>query len=329
MRRYIVRRLFIVLPTLLVVTVVPVGLRELVDEECLLAWILCGGDIFGEEAMAEFKDSLGIGLSFPERYAEWVGGALRGDLGASWWTGRDSLDMIAGPSRISIALVLIALAVAFTAATAHGMVAAVRPGSRLDRWSVSIFRIGAGTPEFIMAILGAFVLYALLGWTLTDHIFRGAPDWPVAALVVGGVAAGWYVGAGTALRTSSARRDAPDGAYVTTARAKGFSDPTIATRHVLRNATTTALRAAAHRLPVLLGSVLMVEVALGLPGVGLLALEGVFSRDYPVVQGVLFVSAVTVIGVNLAVDVACAALDPRIRNATSDTRGDARPGCTL
>ena len=313
MARYIARRLLIALPVLFVVSLVTVGVRELISDERLLARILSRGDVFGEEQMAELRAMLGIGLSFAERYVEWLGGALRGDFGTSWWDDRGVMDVIAERSRVSIGLVLIALPVALTTATAHGVLAAVRPGSWLDRCSATILRIGAATPEFVMAILGAYLLYGLVGWAPPDYPFRGVSEWPIAALVVGGVVAGWYVGARSAIDASRSLRNERDGGYVLTARAKGLSDTTIATRHVLRNSTLSAVRAAGKALPLLLGSVLMVEVALGLPGVGLLALERALILDYPVAEGVLFVCATTVIGVNLVVDVACAALDPRIR----------------
>ncbi len=308
MGRYIVRRLLLALPALLVVSTVTVGLRELISDERLL-----GGDVFGDEEMAELRTMLGIGQSFSQRYVEWVGGALRGDFGTSWWTERGVMDEIGARSRVSVGLMLIALMVALTIAMAHGVGAAMRPGGRLDRWSASILRIGAATPEFIITIMGAYTLYALMGWTPADHTRWGAPESPIAALVVGGFAAGWYTGARTAIGARSAQGDEPDHHYVLAARAKGLSDTAIATKHVLRNAAVSALRAAVGTFPLLLGSVLMVEVALGLPGVGYLALQRALIVDYPVMGAVLFLTAVTVIGVNLVVDIACAALDPRIR----------------
>lgn len=325
MSRYIVRRLLVALPAVFIASVVTVGLRELIPDELLVARVLGPGDIFGEDAWAEFLAALGFGQSFPERYVEWVGDALRGDLGESWWSERGVTEVVATHSRVSISLFLIALPVAFTTTAAHSVLGALRPRSRLDRCSVWMSRIGAATPEFIMAMLGAYMLYALVGWEPPDRLIPAAPEWPIAALVVGGVAAGWYVGARTAIDARSARRDGRGQGYVLTARAKGLGDASIMTRHVLPNATVSALGAAAGMFPLLLGSVLMVEVALGLPGVGYLAFERADMRDYPVMEGVVLVTALCVIASNLVVDVASAAMDPRIRKH----EGDARPRYAL
>lgn len=326
MSRYIVRRLLIALPTLFIASVVTVGLREFIPDELLMARLLEGGDIFGEEAWAEFRAELGVGQSPPQRYVEWVGGVLRGDFGTSWWSGRAVTAEVAARSRVSIGLVLIALPVVLTTTAARSVLEAVRPGSPLNRWSAWVSRIGASMPEFITVILGAYVLYALAGLEPGLKPPYGAlplePEWQwlIPTLVVGGLAAGWYVGARSAIDASPAGRDGRDHGYVLAARAKGSRDASIATRHVLPNVTVSTLRAAAGALPLLLGSALMVEVALRLPGVGLLALESAYYWDFPVSQGVMFVAAVTVIASRLVVDVASAALDPTIRNNEGDAR---------
>ncbi len=328
MSRYIARRLLIALPTLFIASVVTVGFREFIPDELLMARLLEGGDIFGEEAWAEFRAELGVGQSLPQRYVERVGGVLRGDFGTSWWSGRDVTAEVAARSRVSIGLLLVALPVALAMTAARGLLAVLRPGSRLDRWCARISRVGAATPEFVIAILGAYVLYALAGLEPGLKPPYGAlplePEWqwPIAALVVGGVAAGWYVGARSAIDAGPARRDGRDHGYVLAAQATGLGDASIATRHVLPNVTVSTLRAAAAAFPFLLGSVLMVEVALRLPGVGHLALESAAYWDFPVLQGVLFAAAVTVIASRLVVDVASAAIDPRIRN----DEGAAGPG---
>ena len=320
MSRYIARRLLIALPALMAVVVVVTGLLLLQDRETTLRHIFhCG--YYTAEDVAAVREELRLDMSFPERYASWLGDALRGDLGTSLWTGQGVTEAVAARSRVSIGLLLIALPVALGMTAARGLLAALRPGSRLDRWSAWISRIGASTPEFVIAILGAYVLYALAGWAPPDGV-PAAPEWPMAALVLGGLAAGWYVGARSAIDASPARRDGRDHGYVLAAQAKGSRDASIATRHVLPNVTVSTLRAAAAAFPFLLGSVLMVEVALRLPGVGHLALESAAYWDFPVLQGVLFVAAVTVIASRLVVDVASAAIDPRIRN----DEGAAGPG---
>ena len=298
---YISRRILIALSVALIVIVVAMGIMSMAPREPAFH-VLTKGFLTAEDYW-ELRAELHMDMSFHERYAAELADVLRGDFGRSWWTGRAVTAEVAARSRVSIGLVLIALPIVLTAIAARGVLEAVRPGSRLDRCSAWISRTGAATPEFVIAILGAYVLYALAGW---------APQ--ALTLIIGGVAAGWHVGARSAIDASLRWPDRRDHGYVLAARAKGLGDATIATRHVLPNVAVSTLRAAAGAFPLLLGSVLMVEVALELPGVGHLVLLGVLIRDYPVTEGVLLVTAMTVIASNLVVDVASAAMDPRIRN---------------
>lgn len=334
MSRYIVQRLLVALPVLFAVTVIVTsivpGLFRLHSEHWFV-WQVFAHGYYTPGDLDWVRTEMGMDQSFGEYYLSWLGQALRGDLGESLYTGRGALGTIAARAPVSMGVMLIALPTALACAAASGVIAAVEPGGRLDRWLGVMFRAGAATPEFVMAILTIYVL-VLLGWGPLPY----NPVWGVLepessglAVVVGGIVVGWYVGAGNALRVRSAVLCDQLGSYVLAAEAKGLSPAAAAARHAARNVALPVLRVTGRRLPVLLGSVLMVEVVFGLPGVGNLAFGVVAAHDYPVVQGVLLVSAMAVIGVNLAVDAACAALDPRIRDATRDTRGDARPDYAL
>ena len=341
MGRYIIRRLTVALPTLVAVTLVVTGIMSLLPGEVLLARLLsCSsepasssaartvalGAVGGtprtgpgcyvtEEDIRELRAELGIDKSFPQRYAEWVGGALRGDLGTSVWSGRDVTATIATRLRVSGPLALTAMTIAVLTAVPIGVWSAVRHG----RWQDYIARVtsmgGLAVPDFFLAMLVLYGLSVTIGWQpgLGREGWWENPAESLAAIALAALIVGWRIGAISARMTRSAVLDVLHQDYVRTARAKGLAEQSVVVRHALRIALLPLLTIVGMQLPALLAGLVILEVVFGLPGLGTLGFEAVQVRDYPVVQGVVFCSALCVIGTNLVVDIASAALDPRIR----------------
>jgi peptide/nickel transport system permease protein len=193
-----------------------------------------------------------------------------------------------------------------------GTAAAFRRGTRLDRAAVSAGVIGISSPAYVTSIFLLYVLGAALGWFPTFGPGDGVADrlWhltlPVAALVVSMLAIVVKI-------TRAAVVEQLDKEYVAFARSRGVRPLRVAMAYVLRNALVPVITTAGVVVVGLLANALYVEVTFALPGLGALVVEAVQKRDIPVVQGVTLVVAVFVVFLNLAVDVTCAVIDPRIR----------------
>ena len=314
MGRYIIRRLIVALPTLFVVTVVVTGLLRLPCGIPSTAFCIPEGCV-PQEAIDELRNELTLDRSFLEQYGQWGGGALRGDLGTSLWTGREVSNTIAARLRVSGPLALTAMAIAVLTAVPLGVWSAVRRGSRQDYLARAVSVTGLSVPDFFLATFLLYVLSVWVGWLPDSENLRWWQD-PAAsmgALVLAALIVGWRSGAISARMTRWAVLDVMQQDYVRTARAKGLTEQSVVVRHALRNALLPVLTIMGMQLPALLGGLVVIEVVFGLPGVGTLGFEAVQVRDYPMVQGVVFCAALCVIAANLVIDLSYAAMDPRIR----------------
>jgi peptide/nickel transport system permease protein len=314
MGRYIVRRLVIALPSLLIVTILIAGLLRLQPGDVVMARLAESGYLTAEDIDAMRAD-LGLDKSFPQQYIEWVGGVLQGDLGTSLWTGRDVLDTLATRARVSVQLALMAMFVAVLTAIPLGIVSAVRQDSWLD-YAARMFSItGLSVPDFFLATMLLYVLSVWVGW-LPD--FGYTPPWEdpwanVQAFIFPALIVGYRFSAISARMTRSAMLEVLRQDYVRTARAKGLVERVIIFKHALRNALIPVITIMGSQLTFLLGGLVIIEVVFSLPGVGTLGFEAIQVRDYPVVQGVVFFTAILFISANLLVDLSYAVIDPRIR----------------
>ena len=342
MGRYIVRRLLVALPTLAVVMATMAGFTALESDEVITARFWCNtepatsspvrtvalgatggaprtgpGCSFTKEDIEKILEELGIGKSFSERYLEWIGGALRGDLGTSLRNDQGVSDKIAERLPASAQLAVMALAVAVLTAVPTGVLAAVRHGTWPDYVARLTSLAGLSIPDFMLATIVFFVLSAWIGW-LPDLDYPAPWESPWAsfqAFALPALVVGWRIGAISARMTRSAVLDVLRQDYVRTARAKGLTEHSVLVRHALRNALLPVLTIIGMQVPALLGGLVIIEIVFGLPGLGTLGFEAVQAFDYPVVQGVVFCAALCVIASNLVIDVAYAAMDPRIRYA--------------
>lgn len=315
MGRYILRRLVVALPTLLVVSVLVAGLLELQAEDVLIGRMTYG--YVTAEDIVELRADLGFDKNFPHYYVTWAASALQGDLGRSLWNDHDVLATIVGRARVSGLLALTALGATALTSVGLGLVSVVWEGGWRDRAARTLSSTGHAVPEFFVAVIVMYVLTVWLGWLPSlDPWGRGdPPPTSVLTIIAAALAAGWHTGAACTRATRTAIAEALEEDHVRTARSTGHSDRSLIIRHVLPNVAPSVLRIIGMRLPALLGSVILVEVVFQLQGVGTLIWLAILIMDYPVVQGVLFVAAVSVILATLLIDIARAWLDPRLRYA--------------
>ncbi len=314
MGRYIVRRLVVAMPSLLIVTILIAGLLRLQPGDVVMARLSESGYLTQEDVDA-MRRELGLDKSFPVQYVEWVSGVLRGDMGVSLWTGRDVLETLVTRSRVSIQLAMMAMFVAVVTAIPLGIVSAIRQDSWMD-YAARMFSItGLSVPDFFLATMLLYILSVWVGW-LPD--FGYTPPWEnpwanMQAFIFPALIVGYRSSAINARMTRSAMLEVLRQDYVRTARAKGLMERVIILKHALRNALIPVITIMGSQLTFLLGGLVIVEVVFSLPGVGTLGFEAIQVRDYPVVQGVVFFTAILFITSNLLIDLSYAIIDPRIR----------------
>jgi ABC-type dipeptide/oligopeptide/nickel transport system permease component len=202
---------------------------------------------------------------------------------------------------------LTAFALALLVAIPIGVVSAVRRNSLLDQAAMAVALVGQSAPTFFVGILLILVLSLKLGWLPTS----GRGDW--TQLVLPALTLGAFAMASIARLTRSALLEVLRADYVRTARAKGLRERIVVTKHALRNAAIPIVTITGLQFGTLLGGAVVTETVFAWPGIGRLAIQAIYNRDYPVVQASVFLLATTFVLVNLVVDVVYTYLDPRIR----------------
>jgi peptide/nickel transport system permease protein len=266
------------------------------------------------EAVAALAHKLGLDQPAAIRYAHWIGGALRGDLGLSYAYGSPIAPLIASSLAISAPLAMMAMALAAAIALAAGVYAADRRGRKGDAMVMGASQIGLAVPNFWLAIL----LVIVFAVTLRLVPAGGFPGWDhparaLGALILPAVSLGVVQAAILTRVTRSALLEALNEDFMRTARAKGVSRRAALWRHALPNALVPILTIMGLQFANLIAGAIVVENVFVLPGLGRLILQSISNRDTLVVENCVMLTAVIVIGLNFVVDIACAAIDPRLR----------------
>lgn len=275
--------------------------------------------ILGMNASPEAREALGrqLGLDVPptQRYARWLSGVVRGDLGESLNYRRPVSGLIADRLRVSVPLALGAALVACIIAFPVGIFAALRRGSVWDPLLTSLSQLGAAIPSFWLGLI--FILYFAveLRWLPASGFVPLAED-PVRwarSLLLPVLALGLGQAAVMTRMTRAAMLEVLDQDFVRTARSKGLPERGVVLKHALRNAMVTIVTILGLSLSnVFIGSI-VIEQVFALPGLGRLALTAIGTRDFPLLQGEILLYAATIVGLGFLVDASYGLLDPRIR----------------
>ena len=243
------------------------------------------------------------------QYLDWVGRAVTGDFGDSYFFRARVADLIAERLPITIGLGLTGLCIALVVAIPLGIVAAVREGSWVDSAVMSVALIGQAMPSFWLGLL----LMIWLGLQLQLLPISGTGSWE--HYVMPGIVLSFSAIPALMRLTRSGMIEALASDYIRTARAKGLSRLSVLGKHALRNAAIPVVSIAAVQLGFMLGGSIVIETVFALHGVGFLAWESISKNDFPVVQAVVLVLALIYIGLTLVADLLNAVLDPRLRAA--------------
>jgi ABC-type dipeptide/oligopeptide/nickel transport system permease component len=254
------------------------------------------------------RHALGFDRPLYEQFGRYVTRAAQGDLGVSLRSNRPVATLIRERLPATVELTLAALLIAVAVAVPAGIVAAVRRGSLVDRVAMVGAVAGQAMPIFWLALLLITLFGVYLRWL---PVFgRGS----LAHLVLPAVSLSTVILGRLARLVRSSMLEVLGQDYVRTARAKGVGEPRVLAAHALKNAAIPIVTLLGLQFAQLLGGAVVTETIFAWPGIGRLVVEAIFNRDFPVIQGVVLVVSLIFVSVNLLVDLAYAALDPRIRS---------------
>ncbi len=319
MNQYIIRRLLLIIPTLLGVTILVSLLVELLPGDFVdtLLEEYTGQGESVQEFRARIEAQLGLDRPWHERYGDWLWNALQGDLGTSlqgsFRTVNEELQ-----SRIPVTMELgfLALIVGTVVALPVGVISAVRQDSGYDYVLRGLAVLALAVPSFWLAVIVISIVFPKLGLPAlpvtysppTEDLGENLRKMYVPAILLGVALAGPMMRLTRGEMLEVLRQD-----YVRTARAKGLQENSVIVRHAMRNALIPVLTVIGLQASLLIGGSVIMESIFNLPGMGLKMIDALKRRDIPIVMGIMVVIALFVIVINLIVDLAYSLVDPRIR----------------
>ena len=312
MFEFLVRRAFISAVTLLLISlIVFTGVRMIPGDP---ARVLAGTDA-DAAGIEEIREKYGLNAPLPLQYVRWLALAVRGDLGESIRTRQSVAGTVARKLPITLELACLSLLVATALAIPAGVIAAVRRNTPWDVLASSVSLCGVSIPNFWLGIMLILLVSVRLGWLPASGFVPLAED-PMAnvkRMLMPALVLGTGLAAVLMRQTRNAMIEVLSADYVRTARAKGLAQTAVVVRHALRNGLIPVVTILGLQMGALMSGAVVTEQIFVLPGFGRLIVEAVFTRDYPLVQGVVLITASSYVLINLLVDVSYSVLNPRIR----------------
>ena len=312
MIEFLVRRAVISAVTLLLISlIVFTGVRMIPGDP---ARVLAGTEA-DAAGLEEILEKYGLNAPLPVQYLRWLGLAATGDFGESIRTRTSVAWMVATKLPITIELTVLSLLVAVAIAIPAGVVAAVRRNTAWDVLASGVSLCGVSVPNFWLGIMLILLVSVRFGWLPASGFVPLAED-PVGNLkrmLMPALVLGTGLAAVLMRQTRNAMIEVLSADYVRTARAKGLAQRAVVVRHALRNGLIPVVTILGLQMGALMGGAVVTEQIFVLPGFGRLIVEAVFTRDYPVVQGVVLITASSYVLINLLVDLSYSVLNPRIR----------------
>ena len=302
MTRYIAGRLFQALLGIIFITTLVFFLVRLTGDPGRILT----SEFAPVEVQEQIRERLGLDRPLYEQYVSYMGGVLTLDFGSSF-NGRPVIDVLLERLPGTASLAFAALLVALLLGLPLGILSAVYRGSGVDIFSRTVALFGQSVPSFWLAIMLVLLFAVILDW------FPVAYSRGIESYVLPAIAVGWAAVAGIARLVRSSMLDVLDSDYVRMARAKGLPSRVVIVKHAFRSAIVPVLTYGGLVIGSFLNGSVVVETVFAWPGLGMLTMDAVTSRDFPVVQGAVIMIAIFFISINLLVDVLYAFLDPRVR----------------
>jgi len=318
MSTYIIRRLILIIPTLLLVTMIvflsvrfiPGSIVDMMTAQMQIE----EEEIEGQTPREYMQHLLGLDVPLHIQYVKWLGGVVTSDLGKSLWTDRNIKEEILNRLPISLELGILALITSMMIAVPIGIYSAVRQDTMGDYVGRSFAIICISVPGFWLGTMVMVFPAIWWGWSppmkyipITENLGQNLIQFIIPAVIMGMVMSGTTMRMCRTMMLEVLRQD-----YIKTAWSKGLRERNIVMRHALKNAMIPVITIIGLQVPVLIGGSVIMERIFNLPGIGRLLIDALGQRDYPVISGVNVVMATAVLVINLVVDIVYGYLDPRI-----------------
>lgn len=312
MLAYLLKRMFLMVPTLLLVALTVFMLIHMIPGDP--AMVMAGSEA-DAATLESIRQSLGLNEPLPIQFVNWFRRLLVGDFGTSIGSGLPVLSTIL--ERFPTTLVLTTLAMVFSVVIAipSGVLAAKYRNTGKDYLFMLVALIGVSVPGFWLGLMALLVFSVQLGWFPSSGY---VPIWEnftagLRYMTLPSITLGFFMAAVVARMTRSSMLEVMRLEYVTHARAKGLSEWSVLLKHALKNAFAPTLTTIGIQYGMLLGGAVVTETVFGLPGLGRFVVSSIYSRDYPAVQASILFIALVYMFVNLAVDVLYKVFDPRVK----------------
>ena len=312
MRHYVLRRLVIAIPSLLIASLIVFTLPRLIPGD--VVQLMLEEKAYGKD-LEDLRAKLGLDRPIPVQYVDWVRRLAAGDLGESLWTHQPVLGELARRMPVTLMLGFLALVVAVAIGVPIGILSAVRQDGTLDFFARSAAILGLSVPGFVQAIVVILLPAIWWGWSprmgftgLEQGLGSYVLQFVLPAIILGTASAAAIMRLTRGMLLEVLRQD-----YVRTAWAKGLRERAVVLKHGLKNAIIPVVTVLGLQIAQIAGGSVIIESIFGLPGMGQFLVEAITQRDYPVIQGINLLIVVIIVATNLLVDLCYAMIDPRIR----------------
>ena len=316
MRDYLFKRVLLVIPTLLLISVVVFLIMRLMPGDIvdsIMQRVIARGGTVDREAI---ERAFGLDVPIHVQYGRWIGDIfLHGNLGDSLRSGQPVTREIFSRVGVTFELGLFAIVTALLLGLPIGVYSAYRQDTLGDYLGRSVAIVLLAVPTFWLATM--VILYPAIWWAWSPSLeiihFTEDPLGNLAQFIIPGFITGTFLAGVTMRMTRTMMLEVLRQDYIRTAYAKGLAERLVVTRHALKNAFIPVITIVGMELPLLVGGTVITEQIFTLPGMGRLFLDSLENRDYTMVSGINLVIATAVVGANLLVDISYAYLDPRVR----------------
>jgi peptide/nickel transport system permease protein len=311
-RHYVLRRLVIAIPSLVIASLIVFTLPRLIPGD--VVQLMLEEKAYGKD-LEDLRAKLGLDRPIPVQYMVWVRRLAEGDLGESLWTHQPVLGELARRMPVTLMLGLMALMVAVVIGVPIGILSAVRQDGALDFFARSAAILGLSVPGFVQAIVVILLPAIWWGWTPRSGFteFAQGPANYLLQLVLPAIILGTASAAAIMRLTRGMLLEVLRQDYVRTAWAKGLRERVVVLKHSLKNAIIPVVTVLGLQIAQIAGGSVIIETIFGLPGMGQFLVEAITQRDYPVIQGINLLIVTIIVASNLLVDLCYAMIDPRIR----------------
>jgi len=313
-RDYVLRRFLALVPTLIFASlIVFFAIRSIPGD--IIDQMLAQNDLGSGQDRQTIEAALGLDKPVHEQYVRWLLSAVQGDLGSSLWTNTSVSSLIAERLPVTFELGLLALMVSISLAIPIGIYSAIRQDTMGDYLARSFSIIMLSIPGFWLGTL--VMVFPSVWWRWSPELeyvgFFEDPLRNLSHMLPPAILLGLSLSAVTMRMTRTMMLEVLRQDYIRTARAKGLRESVVILRHALRNSLIPVVTLIGLQAPLLIGGAVVMEQIFAIPGMGLLLLEAVAQRDYPIISGIFLVVGLAVLLINLVVDLSYGFLDPRVR----------------